>query len=120
VCRFGIIVGTHSVLHKVQGGFLVSVSSRFTPLGKRDGGVPSIECRVALKASLITAAEADPGASWESSPVRLAALLFEISWYFFSLMLCYLPDSMTSTARLSDFDVFGGYTGCVVFVLCSC
>jgi len=103
------------------------VSSQFlSPAGlphlkKRDRGGPCIECsRVAVTASLITAAETDPGASLESSPVRLAALMFEVSWYFLSVMLCYVSESMTSTARLSDVYVFGGYAGCVVFVLCSC
>ena len=108
-------VGTHSVLYRVQGEFSVSLSGRFTPQG-RDRGVPCIECRVALTASLITAAEADPGTNWESSPVRLAAVLFEVSWHFLSVMLCYVPDSLTSRARLSDVYVFGGYAGCVVFV----
>ena len=97
----------------MQGEFSVSLSGRFTPRGKRDRGVPCIECRVALTAGLITAAEADPGASWESSPVHLAGLLFEVSWPFLSVMLCYVPDSLTSTARLSDVCVFGGYAVCV-------
>ena len=64
-------------------------------------------------AGLIAAAEADRGAGWESSPVRLAALLFEVSWHFLSVMLRYVPDSVTSTVRLADVYVFGGYAGCV-------
>jgi hypothetical protein len=108
-----------SVLHKVQGEFSVSLSGRFTAMGKRDRDIPCIECRVALVAGLITAGEADSGASWESSAVRLAALLLEFSWHFLSEMLCYVPNSLTLTARLTDVYVFGGYAGCVVFV-CSC
>jgi hypothetical protein len=118
-CRFGGKVGMHSVLHKVQGEFSVSLSGRFILLGKRDRGVTYIECTVALVAAMITAGEPDPGASCESSPVRLAALLLEVSWHFLSVMLCYVPDSLTLTARLSDVYAFGGYTGCVVFV-CNC